>query len=103
MATYTVGASDNGIGSWTLAANQVDTVAFTANITRVRVISDGAADAYVTFDGTDPTVPAAGAATRAVRVPAGGQAVLEVDMDNPVDAVKLISAGTPKVSVERAF
>ena len=103
MATYTVTDGHVGIGAWTMTASTVDTVNFTANIDKVRIVSDGAADVYVRLDGTDPTVPAAGASTPALRLPAGATSVLDVPVRGGTDSVRLISSGTPKVSVEQAL
>lgn len=103
MATYTVGANDVGVGAWTLVAGQVDTVTFEADILSVRVVSDGVAEVMVTFDGSTPTMPAAGASTKGVRLPAGIASVLEVPLSGATDSVKILSSGTPKVSVEKAL
>ena len=97
MATYTVGANDVGVW-WTMTASAADTVNFTGNVSRVQVINEGTVPVYVTVDGSTPSVPAAGASTRAFRVPAG----MARDLPAPggSDAVKLISSGTPTVTVE---
>jgi hypothetical protein len=68
---------------------------------RVEILSDGAADIYVTVDGSTPTV----AGTNCWRIPAvPGSTILDVRDAIPDDAVvvKLISAGTPTYSVSRA-
>lgn len=79
----------------TLTANTVATVTLDANYSNVEVLNvDGAAPIYFTVDGTTPTVEGNGcnvlpAAISALTVWAGTQ----------VDTIKLISAGTPKVSI----
>lgn len=111
MANYTVPNGHIGAHAKTLVASTVDTVTFALGSTgtpgwarmpkSVEIISDGAADIYVTVDGTVPAV----AGTPCYRVPAfPGATVLDVRDSNPVDevVVKLISAGTPTYSVSRA-
>src|SRR5690349_4049630 len=100
MATYTVSAGHNSVGPWALTASQVDTVTFEDNVASVQVCNDGTVDVYVRTDGTNPTVPSAGASSAAFRIPGG--AVLEVEMRGQTDSVKLISSGTPTVSVQRS-
>ena len=100
MATYTVSAGHKSIGPFALVAGQVDTVTFTDNVAEVTVDnSEGSVAVYVTADGSDPAVPAAGASSSAFRVPAG--AVLDLEMRRDNDGVKLISSGTPTVAVQR--
>ena len=104
MASYTVASNDNGVGAWTLVAGQVDTVTFTDNISIVRVISDGAAEAVVTFDGSTPTMPTPGASTRTLRLPVGMACERQVSIQGTADTVKFLSsAGGAKVSVENAL
>lgn len=99
MATYTIQAGHKAVGPWALTATQVDTVTFTDNVGKAQVVNtDGTVDVWVTTDGSTPSVPSAGASTVAYRVP-GGQ-VLEVTMNGAADTVKLVSSGTPTVSVQ---
>lgn len=111
MASYTVPAGHVGVHAKTLVASAVDTVTFVLGSTSspgwgrmpkmVEVLTDGAADIYVTVNGATPTV----AGTDCYRVPAAaGSTVIDVnaaDASAPV-VVKLISAGTPAYSVSRA-
>lgn len=80
----------------TLTANTVKTITLSVDANRVNVCSvDGAAEVYVTVDGTTPTVGGNGAWILPAVI---GDLELEVTgAGNTV--VKLISAGTPKVSV----
>lgn len=111
MTAYTVPNGHVGAHEKTLAAETVDTVTFQLGSPgtpgwskvpkRVEVITDGAADIYVTVDGSTPAV----AGTACYRVPAlAGAAVIDVNDDNSADevVVKLISAGSPVYSVSRA-
>lgn len=102
MPDVTVAAGKVAAHGVTLAANQVSTVSFTDNIRAVDVISDGAAPVYYTVDGSTPTVAGAGC----YLIPAGVTGVDTRDTTNSgntsvLDVVKLISAGTPTVSVQR--
>jgi hypothetical protein len=99
VATYTVPAGDVGVHVKTLVASTVDTVTFTsADLAEVEVLTNGAADIYVTFGSTKtPTV----AGTQCWRIPADTvSAVLPVHTSGDT-VVKLISAGTPTYSVGR--
>lgn len=82
----------------TLTANTVTTVDLGLNFGRVEVLNrDGAAEVYFTTSTADPTV--AGANTHVLPAVIGS---IEVDDETPDGAhslVKLISTGTPKVSV----
>ncbi len=111
MADYTVPNGHVGVHEKALVASTVDTVTYalgtpgTAGAARVpqavEVYSDGAANIYVTVDGSAPTV----AGTHCWRVPAvAGASVISVADAVPGDAVvvKLISSGTPTYSVSRA-
>lgn len=112
MAEYTVPAGHIGAHEKTAAAGVVDTVTFEPGSPstpgwarrlprQIEVLTDGAADVYVTVDGSTPVA----AATNCYRVPAAaGSTVIDVRDANAVDAVvvKLISSGTPVYSVSRA-
>lgn len=98
MAAHTVAAGEIGAHAKTLTANTVETVTFADDVARIEVVSDGAAELYFTVDKAAPAVGAAAAyyipavpGVREVPSPADGSAV-----------VRLISAGTPKVSVAKA-
>lgn len=81
----------------TLVASTVATFTFDSNYGRVEVMNvDGAAAVYVSTTGTNPTVAGTGFDV----VPAAvGAAVELVDQTSGNTVVKLISAGTPQVSV----
>lgn len=111
MATYSIPNGHVGAHAKTLVASTVDTVTFVLGSTgtpgwarmpkAVEVLTDGAADIYITVDGSTPTV----AGTNCWRVPASlGSVVIDVrdaDPNDPV-VVKLISVGAPVYSVSRA-
>lgn len=80
----------------TLVANTTTTLTFDATYRRVEVLSvDGAAEVYVTTDGTDPTVGGTGCHVLPAVISS-----MEVPVRTWGDTVvKLKSAGTPKVSV----
>ena len=80
----------------TLTANTVAEVDFDANFGRIEVLNvDGAAAIYVSNDGTAPTVAGAGYHV----LPAAIGSVELPDLTSGNTVVKLISAGTPQVSV----
>ncbi|GAA0632324.1 hypothetical protein GCM10010174_61710 [Kutzneria viridogrisea] len=93
----TVPAGQIGAHNLTLTANTVTEVDFADDVDTVEVLSDGTAPVYVTVDGSSPTVggancyllPAAIGAKELHPPTAGGT------------VVKLISAGTPTVSVAK--
>lgn len=99
MAAYTVAAGDTGVEPFVMVASQVDTVTFAENVTRIEVISDGAAEVRVTNGGSTPAIGTAGSSTIAFRLPAGSPSVREIPMPKDTDAVKIVSSGTPTVSV----
>lgn len=98
MADYTVSAGHKGVGPWPLVASQVDSVTFADNVGKVIVINTGTVDVWVTTDGSTPSVPGPHVSTPSRRVPANFKR--DVNMWRNSDTVKLISAGTPEVSVE---
>jgi len=80
----------------TLVANTVTTLTFTTNGGRVEVLNaDGAADVYFRTDGTNPTV----GGTNCHLVPAAVNSLEVADETTDNTNVRLISAGTPRVSV----
>jgi hypothetical protein len=80
----------------TLVADTVSTFTFDEDFDNVEVLSvDGAALAYFTTDGTTPEVAATG--THILPAAIGGLVVQPPTGGNTV--VKVISAGTPMISV----
>jgi len=81
----------------TLVASTVATVTFDEDFSHVEVINvDGVAAVYFRCDGTDPTTAGAGSDV----VVAAVGAALQVPVATAGNTqVKLISVGTPKVSV----
>lgn len=79
----------------TLVANTVAPLTFDYDFGRVEITTDGAADLYVTTDGTTPSI----AGTGSHWLPAGMGSVELPAARGAVTVVKLISPGTPKVSV----
>ncbi len=81
----------------TLVADTVATLTFDKNFARIEVLNvDGAAAIYFRSDGVAPTVAGTGCHV----VPAAiGSVEVDDDTAGQVSVVKLISAGTPKVSV----
>lgn len=111
MADYSVPNGHVGVHAKTLTASVVDSVTFALGTAStpgwarmpqaVEILSDGAADIYVTVDGSTPTV----AGTNCWRVPAlAGASTFDVrdSVATDVVVVKLVSAGTPTYSVSRA-
>lgn len=80
----------------TLTANTVATVTLDSDYDWIEVVNrDGAGEVFFTLDGTNPTV--AGNGTLVLPATIGG---VEIEYNRTTTAViKLISAGTPKVSV----
>lgn len=80
----------------TLTANAVTTVTLDDDYEQIEVLSvDGAAAIYFTIDGADPTIEGNGCSVLPAAI--GG-----LTLNSPAEVgtvVKLISAGTPKVSV----
>lgn len=101
MATYNAAAGDVAVWNKTLVAATVDTVTFPEDRQAVRVYNDDGAD--VIWFTVDNTTPAANSA-KSYRVPATAGAFVDVPLGQgePGTTVKLISAGTPKYSVEGA-
>lgn len=98
----TVSADHHGIGPQALTAATVYTVTFTDNVSDVDITTDGTAEVYATLDGTTPAVPAAGASTACFRLPVASTTTTRTfAMPTRSDVVKLISAGTPTISVQR--
>lgn len=102
MADYTVNAGHRALGAWPLVAAQVDAAVFASNVTTVQVISVGTntADIWVTGDSSDPVIPGAHVSTNAQRVVPGS--ALTIELRGSTDRVKMVSSGTPTVSVQVA-
>lgn len=100
MAEHTIAKGDLGAHNVTLTANTVEVVAFSEDLDEITIVAlDGTAAVYITVDGRTPTV--GGAATR-VMPAAIGTMTLKDRITGP-SVVKLISSGTPKVSVQRGL
>ena len=111
MTNYNVPAGHVGVHEKVLGPDVEDSVTFLLGSVstpgwaglpkQVEILTDGAADIYVTTDGSAPTVagtncfrvpPLPGSTTVTVPAPDAGQPAL----------VKLISSGAPTYSVSRA-
>jgi hypothetical protein len=108
MATYTLASGDHGVNEKTLVAATPDTVIFVQDCDSVEVISDGAAELYVSVGnsstlGTQLGTPAA-ASNLVYRLPAGAPSVRVISVPaSGGTIVRLISTGTPKYSVTEAI
>lgn len=94
---YVVPKGKVGQHEFTLTAGAVEMVTFSEDLDGVEIISDGLSAVYVTVDGSDPAV----AGQSSWVLPAG---IMGLTLDVPtsgVTVVKLVSAGTPKMSVTR--
>ena len=96
MATYTV--TDGSIGSpaFALNAGQLSTVTFTEDLLSVEVVSDGAAPIWWRCDGGTPAIDGQGS----YYLPMSGVDQRQPSSSGPT-VVKLLSAGTPTVRVQR--
>jgi hypothetical protein len=96
MANHTVDAGNIGVHDVTLTADTVDTVTFEDDLRYVEIIShDGTAAIYFTVDGSTPTVAGANCY---VYPPAIGVVKAQSPQQGET-VVKLISSGTPTISV----
>lgn len=101
MADVTVAAGEVSSGRIILAANTVTTVTFADNIGAVQITTDGTAPVYYTVDGRTPSVDS----RIAYEIPQAAIGIATNETANTPgagDIIKLISAGTPTVRVERA-
>lgn len=98
MASYTVAEDAIGTAVFTMAANTVDTVTFADDLTNLGVINvDGVAEVFYTMDGSTPTVGGA----NCYYLPAAAAVDTRCPRTSGGTVVKLISAGTPKIRVQR--
>jgi hypothetical protein len=99
VADYTIAGDEIGVHAVPLVASTVSTFTFADDVTEVTITNmTGTAPIYYTLDGTAPTV--AGAKTRLV--PADIVSVEVEPTGSGPSVVKLISPGTPTVSVARS-
>lgn len=96
MADVTVAAGEIGTDLITLVADTIYEVAFSEDITSIEVISDGAAAIWWTCDGTDPETGVGW------YMPAQPSIDEREPNTGSLTVVKLVSAGTPTVRVQRA-
>lgn len=94
---YTIAAGAIAKHDFALVASTVETVTFTDNVTAVEIISDGTAKVYYTVDGSTPTVGGA----NCYMIPASLSVDERAMPQQGTDAVKLISSGTPTLSIQR--
>ena len=80
----------------TLVASTVKTITLAVDANKVNICNvDGSAEVYITVDGTTPSIGGDGAWVLPAAI-----GDLELEVTGPGNTVvKLISAGTPKVSV----
>lgn len=98
MATYRLTEGEHGAYAKTLAADQMDTVIFEADLPAIEVFSDGASSLYVTVDGTTPQI----AGSSSWELPAGGPVAKTIVVRERSGAdivVKLVAVGSLKYSV----
>lgn len=101
MTDYAQGAGKKAKHGIQMVANQVDKVTFVDKMDLVTITPVGAA-VFVRFDGQDPAVNG----DFSYIVPDGWCLTLEPDevyQANPAVEVRLKSAGTPVVSVQRGY
>lgn len=97
MATHTIAAADKS-KQFALAASTVDTVTVDANTDTVTILSDGTAAVYFTVDGSTPTV----AGINTLPIPAAVSTFEVGPRHGFAGTLKLISAGTPTLTVYRS-
>lgn len=95
MAVYTVAAGQLAVHNKTLAANVVDAINFDVDPSAVEIQTDGAAEIYVSTDGSTPTV--GGANTHLIPATAGSRFIRH----GGDRGLRLISAGSPTYSVTK--
>jgi hypothetical protein len=81
----------------TLTPNVVESFRFPDNVAQLEILSDGASDIYFTVDGTTPTI----GHPKSYRIQSVmGSTIMTPTASGPT-FVKMISEGTPNVSVGR--
>lgn len=96
MTDYNVAEDKIARHNIVMVANTEDKVIFFDNPSEVEIVTDGTAKIYVTTDGSAATV--GGDNTHIVPAIAGAKTLRHWD---PTAAVRLISPGTPTISVTR--
>jgi len=100
MADHTIAQSELAAHEITLTAGTIEAFVFEGDVTAVEVFShDGAAIVYATIDGSTPVVR--GAKSLAIPAAQGGTIFAPPGYRGRF-VVKLISEGTPKMTVSRA-
>ena len=94
MASYAVGAGENGAWAKVLTASTVDTVTFTRDLSSVEVFNEGPGAVYFTVNGSTPVV----GSSASWYVPVNGVRSVE-SPEGSGTVVKLISSVTPTYSV----
>lgn len=98
MANHVIPAGEFAVHEYVMAAGVVESFVFPGRQAIVEIISDGSADIYGRSDGGDPVVRGG----NTWRIPFGGTVVMEVaTTGNTPSVVKLISEGTPTISVQK--
>jgi hypothetical protein len=97
MAEYEVAEKEIGAHHKKLVADTVDTVEFARDLRRVRVVTDGAAEIFVTVDGDDPEL----GDSAAYYLPAIPCVEEFPAPSGAPTTVKLRSSGTPTYGVSR--
>jgi hypothetical protein len=97
----TVAAGQIGTYEQQLIANTVLTVNFTDDLDNVEVITNGAAAVYFTVDGSTPTIPSGAVGSSCYYLPAAAGSKEVHPPTAGGTTVKLISSGTPTISIAR--
>ena len=92
--SYSPGAGQKGTPAFTLVAQEIDTVTIDGDLDKQLIVSDGAAEAWFTTDGTDPEIDG----ENSWYLPA---APCSDDVAWRTGELKIISAGTPRIRVQR--
>lgn len=93
--SYSPAAGEIGTEEFTLVAEEIDSVTIDGDRDKQLVVTDGAAKAWFTTDGTDPEI---GGGPSSWFLPA---AVSSEDVAWKTNTMKIISAGTPTIRVQR--